>query len=82
MALDSNLKNSKGRKAKHIGEGANRGRRLLREGARVNNANKVPCDCQGLGDHLRFVIMTLKVRLSSEQMKMWYMYTQWITIQP
>ena len=66
MALDSNVKNSKEKKAKHIAEGANRGRRLLRDSARVNNARKVPCDCQVLGDHLRFVIMTLKVRLSSE----------------
>ena len=82
MALDTNVKNSKGKKAKHVGEGAIRGRRLLRDGARVNNARKEPCDCQALGDLLRFVIMTLKVRLSSEQVKMWYMYTQWNTIHP
>ena len=49
MALDTNVKNSKGKKAKHIGEGAIRGRRLLRDGAKVNNARKVPCDCQALG---------------------------------
>lgn len=58
---DSNVESSKGRKSENLSEDANRWKRCLRESG-SKGAKEVSCDCLALGDHLRFVIMILKVR--------------------